>query len=116
MSKDEAVLLDHIQEAILKIEEYTESLSKEEFLDDERTQDAVIRRLEIIGEASKNLSSKVEDEKFDEIWEGAAEMRDVLIHQYFGVDLEIVWNTVTQSIPELKENINEINKNKEQTK
>lgn len=110
MSKDKETLLNHVLEAIKKIELYTEDISQEEFRNDIKTQDAVIRRLEIIGEAIKNLPEDFKEENKESIWEGGAEMRDILIHQYFGVDLEIIWNTVNQTLPELKENIEDIKK------
>ena len=108
MSKDEEVLLNHVIEAIEHIEEYTEGLTKEEFIEDEKTQDAVIRRIEIIVEAIKNVPEEFREEKEESLWEGAAGMRDMLIHQYFSVDTEIVWNTVQKTIPELKQNIENI--------
>ena len=108
MSKDEEVLLNHIKEAIESIEKYTEDATKEDFLNDEKTQDAVIRRLEVIGEATKNLSENFRKENEEPVWEGAAGMRDILIHKYFSVDLELVWNTVQKTVPELKKNIEEI--------
>jgi len=67
-----------------------------------------VRRLEIVGEAIKNLPEEFREQNKDDLWQGAAGMRDILIHQYFGVDLEIVWNTVNQTLPELKENITEL--------
>jgi uncharacterized protein with HEPN domain len=110
MSKDTETLLNHVLEAIEKIENYTENTSKEEFKRNVKTQDAVIRRLEIIGEAIKNLSEDFKEDNKESIWEGAAGMRDILIHQYFGVDLDIIWNTINQTLPELKENIKEVKK------
>lgn len=111
MSKDKETLLNHVLEAIEKIELYTDDISQEEFKKDVKTQDAVIRRLEIIGEAIKNLPEDFKEENRESIWEGAAGMRDILIHQYFGVDLKIIWNTVNQTLPELKENIEAMKKN-----
>lgn len=73
-----------------------------------KTQDAVIRRLEIIGEAIKNLPGDFNDRQNKALWDGAAGMRDILIHQYFSVDIEIVWNTVQKTVPEIKENIQDI--------
>lgn len=105
MSKDEKVLLNHVLDAIEHIDNYTEDMSREEFLEDEKTQDAVIRRIEIIGEAVKNMPEEFGEENEESLWEGAAGMRDILTHQYFSVDTEIVWNTVEKTVPELKENI-----------
>lgn len=111
MSKDKETLLKHILEAIERIENYTQDISREEFKEDVKTQDAVIRRLEIVGEAIKNLPEDFKEDNRESIWEGAAGMRDILIHQYFGVDLDIIWNTINQTLPELRENIEEVKKN-----
>lgn len=105
MSKDKEILLNHVLEAIEYIEKYTGEITKEEFLEDEKTQDAVIRRIEIIGEGIKNIPEEFREENQESLWEGAAGMRDILIHQYFSVDMEVVWNTVQKTVPELKENI-----------
>lgn len=108
MSKDKEVLLNHVLDAIDHIEKYTADITKQEFLEDEKTQDAVIRRIEITGEAIKNITEDSKEENKESLWEGAAGMRDILIHQYFSVDMEVVWNTVQKTIPELKENIEDM--------
>ena len=100
--KHEAILLDHILDAINQIEEYTNGIDREEFLETRMVQDAVVRQLEIIGEATKNLSSNV-TESYPQIpWKEIAGMRDKLIHVYFGVDLDEVWNTAKRDIHDLK--------------
>ncbi|MEZ5336618.1 MAG: DUF86 domain-containing protein [Methanolobus sp.] len=99
--KHDSVFLKHILDAINQIEEYTEGMSFEDFLEKRLVQDAVIRQLEIIGEATKNLSPDT-TERFPQIpWKEIAGMRDKLIHAYFGVDIEEVWNTAKRDIPEL---------------
>jgi uncharacterized protein with HEPN domain len=107
-NKDAEAFLEHVREAVEWIQEYTADMSKKEFMEDVKTQDAVIRRLEVIGEAIKNLPEEFRQEHDDEVWGGGAGMRDILIHQYFSVDLEIVWNTVEQTVPELKHRVEEL--------
>ncbi|SFM92446.1 HepT-like ribonuclease domain-containing protein [Methanolobus profundi] len=106
--KDDSVFLNHILDATEQIEEYTSEMSFEDFIEKRLVQDAVIRQLEIIGEATKNLSSNTTD-KYPLIpWKEIAGMRDKLIHVYFGVDLEEVWNTAKKDIPELNRVVNVI--------
>ena len=78
------------------------------FLADIKTQDAVVRNLEIIGEATKNLSMQLRDKYPDLPWKGMAGIRDKLIHHYFGINLDIVWNIVTNDLPPLASQIEEI--------
>jgi uncharacterized protein with HEPN domain len=99
MSRDE-VYLRHILEATERIAEYI-SAGKAEFLARHHWQDAVIRQLEIIGEATKNLSQDIRDSSQDIPWKRIAGLRDVLIHDYMGVDLEAVWEIAVQGVPEL---------------
>jgi len=95
------VYLLHIRDAILQIEEYA-SVGKEEFLSKSHWQDAIIRQLEIIGEASKRLSPSVRDRTPEVPWRRICGLRDVLIHNYMGVDPEAVWLIVASGIPVLK--------------
>ena len=89
------------KEAILRINAYTDNLSYEQFLEDKKTQDAVVRNLEILGEAAKNISEQLKD-KFPQIhWKELAGARDKLIHHYFGVNFDIVWNIVKQELPDV---------------
>ncbi|MFI5397180.1 MAG: DUF86 domain-containing protein [Candidatus Binatia bacterium] len=99
--KDDRVFLAHVRDAISKIELYTEG-GREAFFADTKTQDAVMRNLEIIGEAVKNLSADLRALHPEIPWTRIAGMRDVLIHDYFGVRLETVWNAVEHRLPELK--------------
>ena len=93
--------LNDSKEAILRINVYVENLSYEEFLNDIKTQDAVVRNLEIIGEAIKNISEELK-EKYPRVpWKDLAGVRDKLIHHYFGVNLDIVWNIVKKELPEI---------------
>lgn len=98
--KHDRLYLTHILEAVEKIQRYTAD-GREEFTSDSRTQDAVLRNFEIIGEATKRLSQKTRDKQPDIPWKQIAGFRDVLIHDYMGVDLDEVWNVVESSIPPL---------------
>jgi len=92
-------------DAIDQIEEYTEGLEKVNFMNDRLVQDAVIRNFEIIGEATKNLSSSFRTKYSDMPWANMAGMRDKLIHHYMGVDLDIVWTTIVDVLPNIKNKI-----------
>lgn len=99
------------KEAVLRINAYTGDLSYEQFLEDKKTQDAVVRNLEIIGEAAKNISEELK-KKYPQIrWKELAGVRDKLIHHYFGVNFDIVWSIVKQELPELLSQLEEILKN-----
>ncbi len=102
MKKEIRIFLEDIKESIDRIEEYTQGMNKEHFMEDIRTQDAIIRRLEIIGEAVRNIPEDFRNKYPDIPWKQIAGMRDVLIHGYFGVNLERVWAVVERDLPELK--------------
>ena len=99
--------LGHILEAIAAIESFT-SDGRAEFLRDLKTQSAVVRQLEIIGEAVKNLSAQLTAREMSVPWRLIAGSRDRLIHAYFKVDLEAVWAMVEQDLPALKANVRRI--------
>jgi len=106
--KSDKVYLVHILQECKFLTEYSAKISYEELVDDPVLSRAFVRSLEIIGEAVKNLSVELK-EKYCEIpWKKIAGMRDVLIHDYFGVDYEIVWKTVCKDVPWLKMKIQEI--------
>ena len=100
--------VDDILEAIAKIEQYVNGLSFEQFQADPKTVDAVVRNLEVIGEAVRHLSSDLEDLPAGVPWTDIAGMRNILIHEYFGVDLKIIWQTVTDDLPELRRQLQRI--------
>ncbi|NGZ02694.1 MAG: DUF86 domain-containing protein [Nitrospira sp. WS238] len=105
--KDDRIYLLHIRDAIRQIVEYT-AIQKEQFNADRKTQDAVIRNLEIIGEATKRLSPTVKSAHPDIAWKPIAGMRDKLIHDYFGVNVELVWEVVERDLPVLYEKVQQL--------
>jgi uncharacterized protein with HEPN domain len=108
MIRDESVYLHHILDAINRIEEYASGLNHEGFMRSSLVQDGVIRQVEIIGEATKNLSPSLKERYAEIPWKDIAGMRDKLIHQYFGVDISAVWETVVQDLPDFKIQIGRI--------
>ncbi|HLC91333.1 MAG TPA: DUF86 domain-containing protein [Candidatus Nanoarchaeia archaeon] len=107
MNKD-MVFIEHILSSIRLIKEHTEGYSKQDFTSSRKTQDAVIRNIEIIGEAAKNVSPQFQKSHPELPWKEMIRTRDKLIHGYFGVDLEIVWDVITHELPALEKVIEEI--------
>lgn len=105
MKKDVKIFLEHILESINLIEEYVKDKDKSEFLESTQLQDSVIRRVEIIREAIKNIPDEVKEAHSIIPWKKIIGMRDILIHQYFGVDLNLTWKVIEEEIPELKKQI-----------
>ncbi|MEK6756412.1 MAG: DUF86 domain-containing protein [Bacteroidota bacterium] len=101
MKKDDSVFLNHIVDGAKLIGEYLAGASRDGFVANRMLQDAVIRELEVIGEATKNISEDLRSKYPDIPWNKMSGMRDKLIHGYFGVDLDAVWDTATKDIPEL---------------
>ncbi len=102
--KDDRIYLLHIRDAIQYVLEYT-SAGKASFFADRKTQDAVIRNLEIVGEATKHLSVHLKEAHPNIAWKPIAGMRDKLVHDYFGVNLQLVWDVVERDLPTLKVNV-----------
>lgn len=101
MKRNQSLYLGDIKEAIEAVVKFTDGMSYDEFNEDDKTFSAVIRKIEIIGEAVKNLSAEIKDAEPDIPWSVIARMRDRLIHGYFGVDAAIVWKTVKIDLPEI---------------
>lgn len=108
MKRKEGLFLKDILGSIANIEKFANSLSKEKFIKDRMVQSAVIRELEIIGEAVKNISNETREKHPEIEWKNIAGARDVFIHGYFQVDLERVWDIVENNLPDLKRKISKV--------
>lgn len=108
MTKDPTLLLNHILECLDLIEEYVKGKTHADFLASTQLQDAIIRRIEIIGEASKGIPPQIKDRHQEIPWKRVAGMRDILIHEYFGVDLELTWRAVVKELPDFKKRVHAI--------
>ncbi len=102
MQRELNTYLNDILDAIRKIEKYTAELSFDDFIENELVQDGVVRNLEVIGEAVKKIPEDVRRDKPQIDWRKIAGLRDILIHEYFAVDFEIIWDVVNNKIPGLK--------------
>jgi len=105
MYREYKVYLKDILNAIQKIEKYTKNLSFNGFVKNELVQDGVLRNLEVIGEAVKKIPDEVKNKNPEIEWRKIAGLRDILIHEYFGIDLNIVWDIIKNKIPELKKKV-----------
>ena len=108
MKKDLVVFIGHIIESIELIEGYSEKLTPETFKKDQGMQDAIIRRLQIIGEAVKNIPSGFRAKHPEIPWKQMAGMRDILVHEYFDVDLPLTWAVVKRELPPIKEKLQKL--------
>lgn len=102
--------LDDILTSIERIEEYTKNLSHKDFEDDQKTVDAVVRNLEIIGEAARNIPENFAEKHNSLPWSEMVSMRNKVIHEYSGVDVDILWKTIQEDLPKLKEQVKELSK------
>ena len=108
MKRDYKLYLDDLIESIEKIEEYVQRLSFDDFTQDGKTIDAVVRNLEVMGEAAKHIPQKLRDKYPAVPWREMAGMRDKLIHGYFGINLDVVWKTIEKRLPETKTSLKQI--------
>ncbi|MEW6200760.1 MAG: DUF86 domain-containing protein [bacterium] len=102
MKRDYKLFIKDILDCIRKIEEFAGDMSFEEFVRDEKTKSAVVREIEVMGEATKNIPKAIRERHKDIPWGDMTGMRDKIIHFYFGVDYEIIWKVVKKRLPEIK--------------
>jgi uncharacterized protein with HEPN domain len=108
MKKDDTVYLLHILDAMDLIAEYTKGMSENEFLSNSMAHDAVVRQIEIIGEAARNDSTEIQ-EKYPKLpWAKMIGIRNKVIHEYFNVNYSVVWDTINEDLPLLKRSIKKI--------
>lgn len=108
MKKDHKIFIGHIIESIELIEQYADGLTPDKFKENMAMQDAIIRRLEIIGEAVKNIPSAFRTKHSEIPWKQMAGMRDILIHEYFDIDLALTWGVVKRELPAVKEKLQKL--------
>jgi len=116
MKRDFKLYLKDIIECVNSIEEFIGDLDLDEFIEDDKTNSAVVRKVEVIGEASKNIPLEIKKRYPNIDWSDMAKTRDKIIHLYFGVDFKIVWNVVKEKLPQLREDIAKILSDLEQQK
>jgi len=108
MNKSPKVYLHHMLDAVGTIESFTRNMTEDRFLKSRLVQDGVIRNLQIIGEAAKQIPIDIRSRHPEIDWREISGMRDVLTHDYLGVDLEVVWEVVENDLPALKRNLKKI--------
>jgi uncharacterized protein with HEPN domain len=109
MSKrNNLLLLKEIVEAINNIEEYLQGLDEDDFYNDKKTKDAVVRNLEVIGEACNQISQEYKNENYQVEWREAADLRNRIIHEYSGLDYVLLWEIIQFNIPSFKLKIEQL--------
>lgn len=115
MSKRTAQLyLEDILSSIVAIEEFTKEMTFQDFQNDKKTVDAVVRNLEIIGEAANNIPQELKENYSTIPWRDMISMRNKIMHEYFGVDTEIMWKTIQEDLPSLKTKVENLSLSKPQ--
>ncbi|MDI6884674.1 MAG: DUF86 domain-containing protein [Hadesarchaea archaeon] len=105
MMRSDKSRLQHVLDATVEMGEYVRDMELKDFLADRKTQSAVMRQLEIIGEAIKHVSKGIREKHPDVRWNDFADLRDALIHEYFRLKLEEAWKIVTEDVPRLREQV-----------
>lgn len=100
--KDDSIFVEHILESIEAVEKFSKGMTRSELVKNRLKQSAIIREIEVIGEAVKNISKSIKEKYKNISWREISGTRDKMIHHYFGIDLEIVWEIVKIGLPELK--------------
>jgi len=106
--RDYILFLEDVMGAIEKIERYVRTMDYSKFSENDMAVDAVVRNFEIIGEAINSLPEEIKSKYPDVEWKEAVGFRNILIHNYFGVDLEAIWDTISKNIPMLKQHVGEV--------
>ena len=106
--RDYVLFLEDVMGAIEKIERYVRTMDYSKFSENDMAVDAVVRNFEIIGEAINSLPEEIKSKYPDVEWKEAVGFRNILIHNYFGVDLEAIWDTISKNIPMLKQHVGEV--------
>ena len=107
-NRSASLLLFDILESINKIENYTGDITFEQLMQDERTKDAILRNIQIIGEASKHIPDQLVSNTPDIDWSGISGMRDIITHRYFRVDWHLLWTSIQEELPLLKSQIQKL--------
>ena len=100
--RDDSVYLRHIVDACARIEEFLKDTSKSDFMKNEELQSAVLYQIQIVGEASKRLSEKLREDHPEIVWKKIVGMRDKIVHDYMGVDIDYAWQTAIEDVPAFK--------------
>ena len=108
-SKDNSVYIDHMLDCIMRIDEYVES--KEQFYSSRLVQDAVVRNLQVMSESSQRLAEEIKQLYPDIPWKQISGFRNILVHDYLGVDLDVIWSVVEQELPRFEQALSKQQKN-----
>ncbi len=108
MPRDYRVYLDDILESVGKIKDYTAGYTRQRFAEDSKTVDAVIRNLMVIGEAAKHVPQEVRARHPEAHWREMIGLRNIVIHEYFGINLDVIWNVIKTDLPALEIHVREI--------